>query len=354
MPCSSTRNERRAQGRPTPAQANNPEAGHYPAEPLSPPSWGRGTGGWTLTRVVVFAYHTVGVRCLSVLLAHGVEVALIVTHEGNPGETIWFKSVAELARLHDIETITPQDANDPAVVARIAALRPDFLFSFYYRQMLKPALLATAARGAYNMHGSLLPKYRGRVPVNWAIIHGERETGATLHAMVEKPDAGALVAQQAVPILPDDTAVDVFAKVTVAAEMALDRVLPDLIAGRAPHRPLDLTQGSYFGGRKPEDGRIDWRRPAADVHNLIRAVAPPYPGAFCDIGGRRLRILGSLGAPASVAAPPRPALFTEAGKLFARCGDGGLVRITALELDGVVTDPASLPDRFGANPIYLT
>ena len=307
-----------------------------------------------MTRAVVFAYHNVGVRCLSVLLAHGVEVALVVTHEDNPGETIWFDSVAELARRHDIETIMPADANDPAIVARIAALQPDFLFSFYYRQMLKPALLATATRGAYNMHGSLLPKYRGRVPVNWAIIHGARETGATLHAMVEKPDAGAIVAQQAVPILPDDTALDVFNKVAVAAEMALDRVLPDLVANRAAHRPIDLKSGSYFGGRKPEDGRIDWNRSAAEVHNLIRAVAPPYPGAFCDIAGRHMRILASLGAAACVAAPERPALFATGGRLFARCGDGGLVRITALELDGVATEPASLPDRFGANPIYLT
>jgi methionyl-tRNA formyltransferase len=148
--------------------------------------------------------------------------------------------------------------------------------------MLKAPLLALPRAGAWNMHGSLLPRYRGRVPVNWAIIHGERETGATLHEMLEKPDAGGIVAQQAVPILPDDTALDVFNKVTLAAEMALDRVLPDLLAGRAAARPQDLAAGSYFGGRKAEDGRIDWSRPAAEVHNLIRAVAPPYPGAFSD------------------------------------------------------------------------
>jgi methionyl-tRNA formyltransferase len=307
-----------------------------------------------MTRAVVFAYHNVGVRCLSVLLAHGVDVALVVTHEDSPTETIWFDSVAELARWHGIETITPADANDPAVVARIAALAPDFLFSFYYRQMLKAPLLATAKRGAYNMHGSLLPKFRGRVPVNWAIIKGERETGASLHAMVEKPDAGALVAQQAVPILPDDTALDVFNKVTVAAEMALDRALPDLLAGTAPHQSLDLSCGSYFGGRKPEDGRIDWTQPALAVHNLIRAVAPPYPGAFADVAGHRLRILGSL-KPASRSVPPGPpALIAESQDLLARCGDGEIVKITALELDGQSVSPAALPALLGGNPLSLT
>jgi methionyl-tRNA formyltransferase len=305
-------------------------------------------------RAIVFAYHNVGVRCLSVLLAHGVDVALVVTHEDNPNETIWFDSVAGLARRHGIEAITPADANEPALVARIAALQPDFLFSFYYRQMLKAPLLAAARRGAYNMHGSLLPKYRGRVPVNWAIIHGERETGASLHAMVEKPDAGALVAQQAVPILPDDTALEVFNKVTVAAEMALDRVLPALLAGTAEHRPLDLTQGSYFGGRKPEDGRIDWTQPAAAVHNLIRAVAPPYPGAFADLGGHRLRLLRSQRLPAGAVPSGPPSLLAAGGDLLARCGDGELVKILCLELDGQAVDPADLPVRLGANPFPLT
>ncbi len=200
---------------------------------------------------VVFAYHNVGVRCLAVLLAHGVEVVRVITHRDNPAETIWFDSVAELAGRYDIPVITPENANDPATVAELAALQPDFIFSFYYRQMLGAPLLALPRRGAWNMHGSLLPKYRGRVPVNWAIIHGERETGATLHEMVAKPDAGGIIAQQAVPILPDDTAFEVFNKVTVAAEMALDRILPDLLAGHVHPLPQNLATGNYCGAPPP-------------------------------------------------------------------------------------------------------
>jgi methionyl-tRNA formyltransferase len=298
-------------------------------------------------RAVVFAYHNVGVRCLSVLLAHGVDVALVVTHEDNPQERIWFASVAELAQMHGIAVASPDDPNDSATFARIADRQPDFLFSFYYRHMLKPYLLALAARGAFNLHGSLLPRYRGRVPVNWAVIQGERETGATLHEMVEKPDAGMIVGQQAVPILPDDTAVDVFAKVTVAAELVLDRWLPALIDGSAPRLPQDLAAGSYFGGRKPEDGRIDWRDPAAHVHNLIRGVAPPYPGAFSDLPGGRLRVLRSLHPTGERGPHSAPVLFGRGAALYAQCGDALLLRIVEAELDGAPLAPDSPGMRAG-------
>jgi methionyl-tRNA formyltransferase len=211
-------------------------------------------------RVVVFGYHNVGVRCLKVLLAAGVDVALVVTHEDNAAENIWFESMAALCQVEGIPTITPADANDPALLARVTALAPDMLLSFYYRNMLPASMLAIAP--AFNMHGSLLPAFRGRAPVNWAVLHGATEIGATLHEMTVKPDAGAIVAQTAVPILPDDTAYEVFGKVTVAAEQTLWHILPALLAGTAPRMHNDLSRGGYFGGRKPEDGRIDWMQPA--------------------------------------------------------------------------------------------
>jgi methionyl-tRNA formyltransferase len=243
-----------------------------------------------MSSAVVFAYHNVGVRCLRVLLACGMDVRLVVTHEDNPNEHIWFASVRQLCAENDIPYLTPADPNTSEVEAQVAALGVDFLFSFYYRHMLKAPLLQSARRGAYNMHGSLLPKYRGRVPVNWAVLRGERETGATLHQMNVKPDNGPIVDQFAVPILPDDTAQDVFEKVTLAAELCLYRTLPKLIAGTAEHRLQDLSQGAYFGGRRAEDGRIDWRGNARQIHNLVRAVTRPYPGAFSDFPAGRLMV----------------------------------------------------------------
>jgi methionyl-tRNA formyltransferase len=305
-----------------------------------------------MTRAVVFAYHDVGGRCLRVLRAHGVDVPLVVTHADDPAEGLWFERVAEVADDLGLVSIAPQDANAPEVVARVHALAPDFLFSFYYRRMLGPALLALPPRGALNLHGSLLPRYRGRAPVNWAVLHGERSTGATLHYMTAKPDAGDIVAQQAVPILPDDTAREVFAKVTVAAEIALDGVLPALLSGRAPRLPNRVEQGSYFGGRTPEDGRIDWRRTAADIHNLVRAVAPPYPGALTTIDGHPARVLSTRMADAATP-PGRACLRASRARVLADCGGGGTLWIRALEIDGRQIDAAAWVARFGPAPVPL-
>ncbi len=291
-------------------------------------------------RAIVFAYHNVGVRCLKVLLAGGVDVALVVTHQDSADENIWFESVLSLCEAEGIPCVTPDDARSPELLARIQALRPDLMFSFYYRHMLPQAILDVAP--AYNMHGSLLPAYRGRAPVNWAVLHGATASGATLHEMTAKPDAGAIVAQQMVPILPDDTAFEVFGKVTVAAELALYHVLPALLDGHAPRTPNDLTQGGYFGGRKPEDGRIDWSKPAQEVYNLHRAVAPPYPGAFTDAGARRYTIerarLAAGPAPRGVA----PGLAVVDNAIVGICGDGRMLAIHSLLADGSRISPTEL------------
>lgn len=306
-----------------------------------------------MSSAVVFAYHNVGVRCLSVLLAHGVSVPLLLTHEDNPGESIWFESAAELAQLHGIPVIAPGDPNVPDVVEKIRAVQPDFFFSFYYRKMLKRELLEIPKRGAFNMHGSLLPKYRGRVPVNWAIIQGETETGATLHCMADKPDSGDIVAQQAVPILPDDTAREVFNKVTVAAEIALNACLPDLLAGRLKARKQDLSQGSYYGARTEADGVIDWSKSAQEIHNLTRAVAPPYPGARTQLMGRPLRILQTVLAdsnppmPGNLQAAAKPSFYVHEGKAYATCASG-LLRVVRFEFDGQEMSADAFAAQYGA------
>lgn len=289
-----------------------------------------------MTRAVVFAYHNVGVRCLKVLLSAGVEVPLVVTHCDNPSELIWFDSVAAVCEDHGIPYITPDDPNTGEVLAQLQSASPDFLFSFYYRHMLKAPLLDAVPRGAYNLHGSLLPRYRGRVPINWAIIRGETETGATLHVMNVKPDNGAIVDQCAVPILIDDTAGEVFGKVVVAAEIVLARSLPKLIDGTASFRPQVLSDGAYFGGRKPEDGRIPADAGAKAVHDLVRALAPPYPGAFIDLRGRRIVIERTrlIDAPPS-ALPGQPLrLAADGDALQFFCADGCSLQVLAATMDG--------------------
>ena len=249
-------------------------------------------------RAVVFAYHDVGVHCLKALLAAGIQVELVVTHQDDPNENVWFGSVIQLCSEQHIPYVTPSAGELNHLIPQLQAIAPDYIFSFYYRNMIPAEILACAKIAALNMHGSLLPKYRGRAPVNWAILHGETKTGASLHVMEVKPDAGDIVGQSEVSIGPNETATEVFAKVSQAAVKVMQSALPELIQGNVPRKANNLAQGSYFGGRKPADGQIHWNQTAFQVHNLIRAVAPPYPGAFTDWEGQtRIVARSSLQGP---------------------------------------------------------
>jgi methionyl-tRNA formyltransferase len=307
-----------------------------------------------VTTAIVFAYSEVGVRCVRELLAQGVKIPLLFSHADDPNEAQWFGSVQQLAESNGLKVGTPDSPNTAQWIAQGAALKPDFVFSFYYRYMLDKAWLEMPRLGALNIHGSLLPKYRGRAPVHWAIIHGETTTGASLHYMVEKPDAGALVDQEAVPILENDTALDVSMKVAAAAETVLRRSLPRLVAGTAPSLPLDLKAGSYFGRRRPEDGRIDWRCGARAIHDLVRAVAPPFPGAFTEVNGCRLEVLKTRVDTQPLKYPAQsPCLYSSDGAWYADCIDGRRLKILQLTANGEPVAENTLPRALSHQPLAL-
>jgi methionyl-tRNA formyltransferase len=308
-----------------------------------------------MTTAVVFAYSEVGVRCVRELLAQGVDIPILFSHADDANESQWFGSVQQLAKSAGLNIVTPDSPNSPEWIAKGAVTHPDFVFSFYYRYMLDKAWLAMPRLGALNIHGSLLPKYRGRAPVHWAIIHGESVTGASLHYMVEKPDAGALVDQEAVPILENDTALDISMKVAAAAETVLRRSLPRLIAGTALSQPLDLAAGSYFGRRRPDDGRIDWRCGARAVHDLVRAVAPPFPGAFTEVNGCRLAVLETRMDTHPPKYPDRaPCLYSSDGTWYADCVDGRRLKILQLSVNGEPLAHNTVPPALAHQPLALT
>ena len=285
----------------------------------------------TPIRALVFAYHNVGVGCIKALLDAGIQIELVITHADDPQETIWFGSVAALCQDRGIPYLQPEASDLLELLPQFQKIAPHYIFSFYYRHLIPSDILATARIAALNMHGSLLPKYRGRAPVNWAILHGETETGASLHIMEAKPDAGDIVGQVAVPIEPDEDATAVFAKVSNAAVQVMQTALPELLQGRVPRAPNVLANGSYFGGRKPEDGRIQWSQDALQVHNLIRAVAPPYPGAFTDWQGTRMVIAKSKLNPAlpSILDLGRPGIQVVDNRVFGICGNRQAIEIVA-------------------------
>ncbi|HOV28601.1 MAG TPA: formyltransferase [Synergistales bacterium] len=238
-------------------------------------------------RVLLAAYSEVGVVCLEELLAQKAQVVGVFTHADDQFEEIWFRSVARTAAEAGIPVFMPENINAAEEIERIRGLRPDILFSFYYRKLISKEILDIPQLGAYNMHGSLLPRYRGRACVNWAVLKGETQTGATLHVMTEKADAGDILDQEAVPIEFTDTAQDVFWKVRDAARKVLARTWPLLREGRAPRTPQDESLATTFGRRRPSDGLIDWNRSALELYNLVRAVTHPFPGAFSFIGERK-------------------------------------------------------------------
>lgn len=236
-------------------------------------------------KTVVFAYHDMGLTGLKALQRAGLEIVAVFSHADDPKENCWFGSVPDWAQENNIPLFCPEKVNTAEWVENISCWAPEVIFSFYYRNLLPGAILAIPPFGAFNLHGSLLPYYRGRCPVNWVLVNGETQTGVTLHHMVDRADAGAIVAQQAVPIAFADTARSLYGKLCRQAAMLLDEALPLIKAGKAPRIPQDWRQGSYYGRRTPADGRIDWHWTALTIYNLIRAVTEPYPGAFTFAAG---------------------------------------------------------------------
>ena len=241
-------------------------------------------------RAIVAGYNNMGCEGLEALIRNGYEVVAVFTYTDDPEETIWFSSIAEVAARHNIPVYTPDNINHPLWIEKIRELKPDVLFSFYYRDILSKVILDIPASGCFNLHGSLLPKYRGRVPTNWAIINGETETGVTLHVMTSGIDDGDIVAQEKVAIAADDTAQTLSNKQVAAARKMLDVSLPAIKTGKITRKPQNNAEATYYGGRKAEDGAIDWAQSATAVHNLVRAVTRPYPGAFTYAGQRKLLI----------------------------------------------------------------
>jgi methionyl-tRNA formyltransferase len=307
-------------------------------------------------RIVVFGYHRIGYRCLQELLGYGEDICAVVTHQDDPQEHVWFESVADLAQAAGVPVLSPRSPNTPTVISRLAALQPDLMLSFYYRRLLCPAVLAIPRLGAINLHGSLLPGYRGRAPVNWVLVNGETQTGVTLHYMVPQADAGDIIAQRAVPIAFEDTALTLFERLTQAAVGLLRDTFPLIKAGSVPRTPQDAARATYFGARTPDDGRIAWNRPALDIYNLVRAVTTPYPGAFTIWRGKKLYIWGACLIPASPGAgwPPGAMVGVHQGGCLVATGAGYLL-LTQVQGEGeeVISGDAWLERAGGPSGMLL-
>ena len=285
-------------------------------------------------RFIVFAYHTFGARALAALLARGETVVAVVTHADEPAEGDWFESVAEVARAHGVPLLTPTSPNEADVIARLAALDADVILSVWYRRLLGDALLALPRVAALNLHGSLLPAYRGRAPLNWVLVNGETRTGVTLHHMTAEADAGDIVAQEPLDIHPDDTALTLYGRMVKAGVDLLLQRYPEVLAGVAPRQPQDHARATLVGRRRPEDGRVAWTWSARRIANMIRAVTHPFPGAFVGDADRRVYLWeGSVEAGVAAAAAGRIVEVAADRGITVATGDGNL-RVTRVQAAG--------------------
>ncbi|WP_145557560.1 bifunctional UDP-4-amino-4-deoxy-L-arabinose formyltransferase/UDP-glucuronic acid oxidase ArnA [Yersinia aldovae] len=273
-------------------------------------------------KAIVFAYHDIGCVGLKALVEAGYDIQAVFTHTDAPGENRFFSSVARVAADLELPVHAPEDVNHPLWVERIRQLQPDIIFSFYYRNMLSDEILSLAPQGGFNLHGSLLPKYRGRAPINWALVNGETETGVTLHQMVRKADAGSIVGQHKVAISPTDTALTLHAKVRDAAKELLVDLLPEMKGKSLRLTPQKEADASYFGRRTAADGEIHWHKSASAINNLVRAVTEPYPGAFSYLGQRKLTIWRSR--PLNMEHGKLPGTVLSILPLTVACGEGAL------------------------------
>ena len=294
---------------------------------------------------VVCAFSHVGHEALAGLLDAGVEVLAVYTYP-QAQEDAWFQPPAALAKARGIPVHLEPRFNEDAVYERIRALSPDFLFSFYFREMIQARFLELPRLGAYNLHGSKLPAYRGRAPINWVLVKGEAETGVTLHAMTPKPDDGDIVGQTAIPIAWDETALSLTRKAAAAGRELVAGTVPRLVDGSAVRiSQKTLGPSTYFGGRKPEDGELRFDMTAAEAFNLVRAVADPWPNAFLELPGGKVRVPWAL--PALGTCPPGSFRFTAEGVLLGF--REGSLRLMALRIgDRSLDDPGELAEALGA------
>ncbi|MGE1561824.1 bifunctional UDP-4-amino-4-deoxy-L-arabinose formyltransferase/UDP-glucuronic acid oxidase ArnA [Pantoea septica] len=299
-------------------------------------------------KTIVFAYAEMGCAGISALLNAGYEISAIFTHADTSPESHAFPSVARLAAEQGIPVYAPEDASHPLWVDRIKAMQPDFIFSFYYRALLSDSILRTARVGAFNLHGSLLPKYRGRAPLNWVLVNGETETGVTLHHMVKRADAGDIVAQQRVAIDVQDNALTLHRKLVACASELLEGALPAMKRGEIAARPQNHSEATLVGRRTPDDGRINWGWPAQRVNNLVRAVTDPWPGAFAFAG--TLKFVVWKGRVHADAPPAKPGTVLSVDPFLIACGDGALEVLTGQSDNGVYMNGSQLAQSLGMVP----
>lgn len=295
--------------------------------------------------------HTVGVIVLNEFMKR-TDVAAVFAHPDDADDGVLYLSVKETAKKNNIPLFQFGGKRNDELERKIREISPDLIIIADYRYLLKSEVIGIPGRGAINFHPSLLPKYRGRAPVNWAIINGEKKCGLTVHYVDDGMDTGDIILQEEVEILFEDTIKDIHDKLFLVYADLAKRTIDLLEHGDPPRYRQNHSEATEFPRRRPEDGLIHWESATLDIYNLVRAVTHPYPGAFSFIEGEKYFIWqckpfgGHL--PAAPETVPGEICYRDKGGIGVRSGDG-VVYIPKTQREGspAVIDFASLPFSIG-------
>jgi methionyl-tRNA formyltransferase len=297
-------------------------------------------------RLVWVSFDTVGRDCLLAAAAAGAEIVGIVTLPGpvRP-ELSGMCAFDEVAARLGAPLLETADVNDAATVEAVGALGPDLIFVVGWSQLVREPFIATAARGVYGMHPTLLPRHRGRAPIPWAIILGLATTGVTLFQITDPTaDSGPVVGQVELALAADETATTLFERVNEAHVELVRRFVPLLLDGTAPHTPQDARRASAWPKRAPADGIVDWTTRAPYLDAWVRAQTRPYPGAFTWLGKERVVIWRGRPLGAGGEEPVGTVVAGREDGVVVRCGQGSLL-VEEIEVGGRVLDGAAVGER---------
>ena len=278
-------------------------------------------------RLVFMGTPDFAAASLEALLKSNDSVVGIVTQPDRPkgrGQILTPSHVKLLAQREQIPLLQPLKMKDPEFLHALTEWKPDLIAVAAFGRILPPTILSLPPLGCINVHGSLLPKYRGAGPIQWAIINGETETGITTMLMDEGMDTGAMLLQEAIPITPDDTAGTLAPRLAEIGGKLLVETIARLKAGTLAPRPQDSSQATLAPLLKKEDGAIDWALPATALANRVRGLSP-WPGAYTTVaGGDRWTIWRALAFSGPVTKLPGTIIAMTTDAIHVATGEGVL------------------------------
>ena len=300
-------------------------------------------------RVVFMGTPAFAVPSLDALAAAGHELLAVVAQPDRPagrGQALREPATKVWARARGVPVLQPEKVRDGKLAAELAALRPDVLSVAAYGRILGRDLLELAPHGAINVHGSILPKYRGAAPIQWAIASGEAETGVSIMQMDEGLDTGDVLLQRVLPIGPTDTAEALGPRLAALGGAALAEALAGLAAGTLVAVRQDASRATLAPILTREDGKIDWARPAKVIHDRLRGFSP-WPGAWTTLEGKVLKVLEA--EPAAATTSPRAeetwvpgaATVVAGAGLSVQCAPGSALLVRRVQLEGKAPQAAA-------------